>query len=78
MIISVGSFVAALVASVTPLLLAAGPSILDGILATRAFVGCAWAWLVFHTRDAPDAFADDAQLEGDHQGSAILQIGVFA
>ena len=42
-IISVARFVAALVASITPVVLSAGPGILYGILAALAFVGCAWA-----------------------------------
>jgi len=53
-IIAVARFFAALVASITPLLLSAGPSILYGILAALALVGCAWAWVVFRTRDEFD------------------------
>ena len=55
-IIAVARFFAALVASITPVLLSAGPSILYGILAALALVGCAWAWVVFRTRDAHDEF----------------------
>ncbi|MEV6159865.1 MFS transporter [Nonomuraea sp. NPDC052129] len=56
LIIAVARFAAALVAGVTPMLLAAGPSVLYGILAALGLAGCGWAWLVFRTRDAHDEF----------------------
>ncbi|MDY0914550.1 MFS transporter [Rathayibacter festucae] len=62
-IISVARFVAALFAGVTPVLLSAGPSALYGILAALAMVGCAWAWIVFRTRDSIDEFARDSDSE---------------
>ncbi|WP_193596608.1 MFS transporter [Microbacterium sp. YJN-G] len=63
-VISVARFVAAIVAVITPTLLSAGPSVLYGILAALAFTGCAWAWLVFRTRDEHDEFAQVAPGEG--------------
>ncbi len=59
-IISVARLVAALVAAVTPTLLAAGPSVLYGVLAALSLVGVAWAWVVFRTRDSHDEFAIQA------------------
>ena len=69
-IISVARFVAAIVAVFTPLLLASGPGMMYGILTALAFVGCAWAWIVFRTRDQHDEFADEAESE-DPVDSAI-------
>ncbi|MFJ4175340.1 MFS transporter [Microbacterium sp. NPDC089696] len=63
-IISVARFVAALVAGITPVVLAAGPSILYGVLAALSLVGCAWAWIVFRTRDRHDEFAAEERVEG--------------
>lgn len=70
-IISVARFVAAIVAVFTPLLLASGPGMMYGILTALAFVGCAWAWIVFRTRDQHDEFADEAESE-DLVESAIV------
>lgn len=72
-IISVARFVAAIVASITPVLLASGPSVMYGILAALALVGCTWAWIVFRTRDQHDEFADEA--ESEHLIDATVHTG---
>lgn len=74
-IIAVARFAAALVAGVTPTLLAAGPSVLYSILAALALVGCAWAWVVFRTRDQHDEFAHDTQLESAIDDPAVEATG---
>ncbi|WP_432246148.1 MFS transporter (plasmid) [Arthrobacter sp. G.S.26] len=71
-IISVARFVAALFAGVTPVLLTSGPSALYGALAALAFIGCAWAWIVFRTHDRIDEFAGETTsgkpgMEESHQ-----------
>ncbi|QHC61072.1 MFS transporter [Rathayibacter sp. VKM Ac-2760] len=61
-IIAVARFAAAGLASVTPLLLAVGPSVMYGVLAALALVGVSWAWVVFRRRDAASEF-----LTTDHE-----------
>lgn len=60
MVISVARFAAAALASVTPLLLTLGPSVMYGILAALALVGVAWAWVVFRKRDSHSEFRTEA------------------
>ncbi|NQX10343.1 MFS transporter [Microbacteriaceae bacterium VKM Ac-2855] len=55
-IIAVARFAAAGLASVTPLLLVVGPSVMYGVLAALALVGVSWAWLVFRRRDSASEF----------------------
>jgi inositol transporter-like SP family MFS transporter len=72
-IIAVARFAAALVASVTPAVLSAGPSILYGILAALSLVGCTWAWVVFRTRDAHDEFDEEPALAEPASGTADMR-----
>lgn len=66
-IIGVARFVAAIFASVTPLLVSLGPNLLYAILAILAAAGLATAWIVFRTRDQHNEFvleADGADADG--------------
>jgi inositol transporter-like SP family MFS transporter len=72
-IISVARFAAAIVAGFTPVLLDSGPSVMYGILAALALVGCGWAWIVFRTRDQHDEFADEAESEDTHAAAVTSE-----
>ncbi|TAP45853.1 MFS transporter [Arthrobacter sp. S39] len=77
-IISVARFAAAAVASITPLLLQAGPSIMYGILTALSLVGVTWAWVVFRTRDRHSEFKAEAQTDRLADAPASGQSSVAA
>lgn len=72
-IISVARFAAAGLASVTPLLLLVGPSVMYGVLAALALVGVAWAWVVFRKRDAHSEFRSAL---GDDPATVAAPVGL--
>lgn len=58
-VIAIARFLAAGLASVTPLIVAAGPTVLYAVLAVLVAVGMTTAWVVFRTRDQHDAFVEE-------------------
>ncbi|WP_246852765.1 MFS transporter [Naasia sp. SYSU D00948] len=67
-IIAVARFLAAILASVTPLLVAFSPTLFYVFLATVIAVGCATAWMVFRRRDRHSEF--DTEVLADPQAAA--------
>jgi inositol transporter-like SP family MFS transporter len=62
-IIAVARFLAAGLATVTPLIVAYSPTVLYLSLAVCVAVGCAIAWVVFRTRDRHNEFKTETELE---------------
>lgn len=72
-IISVARVFAALLASATPAIAAAGPTVLYALLAVVVAVGMAVAWLTFRTRDAVNQFDVERQ---DNPTATVRAVGL--
>lgn len=62
-VIAASRFLAAILASVTPLIVAYSASLLYFLLALMIAIGCGTAWFVFRKRDQHNEFDSEAELE---------------